>query len=175
MTTPDARDDGPRPYVGQIGATSTAPQPAARDIPRTLPEVRRHRSLTIRVLLVALGTLSLVLGVIGIFVPGLPTTPFVLLAAACYARASRRFFGWLVSNPTFGPLVLEWHRHRSLPRRVKRLAIGTMCVSLGISIVFFVRPLWLQLAVAALGAVGAFWVHRIPTRELDPDPRTVQG
>lgn len=167
MTTPDARDDGLRAPAGQIGS--------ARDIPQAMPEVRRHRSLTIRVLLVALGTLSLVLGVIGIFVPGLPTTPFVLLAAACYARASRRFFGWLVANPTFGPLVLEWHRHRSLPRRVKRVAIGTMCVSLGISIVFFVRPLWLQLAVAALGAVGAFWVHRIPTRELHTAPRTVQG
>lgn len=138
--------------------------PHARCVPLPI-EVRRHASPVVRMLLLVCGTLSLALGIIGIFTPVLPTTPFVLLAAACFARASERVFGWLVSHRTFGPLILEWHRHRSIPRRVKRMALATMALSLTVSITLFVRPLWLQLAAAAIGLLGAAWVHRIPSRE----------
>jgi hypothetical protein len=65
------------------------------------------------------GSIALLLGIIGIVVPGLPTTPFILVAAACYARASERFYRWLLRNPTFGPLIIEWRRHHSIPFRVK--------------------------------------------------------
>ena len=70
--------------------------------------VRPHGSRAVRIALVTAGTSSLALGVIGIFVPVLPTTPFVLLAAGCYARASTRLHGWLLRSRAFGPMIREW-------------------------------------------------------------------
>jgi hypothetical protein len=128
-------------------------------------DVRKHDSLTVRLLLAGAGTCCVVLGVIGIFTPVLPTTPFLLLAAACYARASTRFYNWLLNNRVLGPSILEWRRHRSLPYRTKLIAIATMAATFTVSIVFFVRPAWLQLALAAFGAGLAAWLWRIPSRD----------
>jgi uncharacterized membrane protein YbaN (DUF454 family) len=129
------------------------------------PAVRKHASMTVRVLLVIAGSLCLVLAVAGVFTPVLPTTPFVLLAAACYARASTRFHGWLLANRTFGPLIREWERHRSIPHRTKMLAISMMAVTLSVSVVFFVEPPWLKGVLAAFGVLLALWMYRIPSRD----------
>lgn len=128
-------------------------------------QVRKHSSMTVRVLLVALGSVFLLLGLVGIFTPVLPTTPFVLLAAACYARASTRFYNRLMNNATFGPVIREWQQHRSIPWRVKLVAIAMMSTSLAVSIVFFVRPPALQLALAVFGLGLAAWLWRIPSRD----------
>lgn len=126
--------------------------------------VREHRSPLARGLLMAAGSVCVALGVIGIFVPLLPTTPLMLLAAACFARSSRRFHDWLLANRTFGPLILEWERHRSIPRRTKLTAIALMSATLAVSIVFFVEPPWLQGLLAAFGVALAVWMYRIPSR-----------
>jgi hypothetical protein len=126
-------------------------------------DVQEHDSPLVRWLLIACGTASLGLGIAGIFLPLLPTTPFVLLAAACYARGSRRFFHWLLANRTFGPLILNWRRHRTIPYRTKITAIALMAITLGVSIVFFVEPMWLKIALAAFGAALAVWMYRIPS------------
>ncbi|MCU0768519.1 MAG: YbaN family protein [Burkholderiaceae bacterium] len=118
-----------------------------------------------RGLFMVLGSLALALGVLGIFLPLLPTTPFVLLAAACYARGSRRFHAWLLAQRTFGPIVHEWEQHRSIPYRTKLTAIALMSLTLAISIVFFVQPRWLQAALAALGLGLAVWMYRLPSRD----------
>jgi uncharacterized membrane protein YbaN (DUF454 family) len=127
--------------------------------------VREHDSAFVRGLLIAAGSACVVLGVIGIFLPLLPTTPFMLLAAACFARSSRRFHDWLLANRTFGPLIHEWEKHRSIPRRTKLTAIGLMSLTLAVSIVFFVEPRWLQALLAAFGVMLAIWMYRIPSRE----------
>jgi len=119
----------------------------------------------VRWLLMAAGALCVVLGVIGIFLPLLPTTPLMLLAAACFARSSRRFHDWLLANRTFGPLILEWEKHRSIPRRTKFTAIALMSATLTVSIVFFVEPRWLQGLLAAFGVALATWMYRIPSRD----------
>src|SRR5262245_49217198 len=95
--------------------------------------LRLHRSTTVRLLLVVAGTVCVVLGLIGAFVPVMPTTPFLLLAAACYARASRRFYNRLLNNRAFGPLIIEWQTHHAIPYRTKLTAIALMAVSLSIS------------------------------------------
>ena len=67
------------------------------------------------------------------FLPLLPTTPFLLLATACYARSSRRFYNWLMNHPAFGPLIIEWSTYRNIPWRIKRVALATMILTFSVS------------------------------------------
>ncbi len=128
-------------------------------------EMNRHDSPAVRLLFAGLGTLFVLLGIAGALLPVLPTTPFMLLAAACYARASTRFYNWLLNNPMFGPTILEWRRHRSIPWRVKLTAIALMAATLGISIVFFVPWPELQAALTLFGLLLAIHMYRIPSRD----------
>jgi hypothetical protein len=124
-----------------------------------------HPSRAVRVALVLAGTGFVGLGILGAFLPVLPTTPFMLLAAACYARASTRFYNGLLNNRAFGPTIREWRRYRSIPYRTKWTAIGLMAVTLTASIVFAVEDPWLQAALAAFGVLLAVWMARIPSRD----------
>jgi uncharacterized membrane protein YbaN (DUF454 family) len=162
---PQAASVGAGPARSARAPESPAPRDAAQASAGTETEIRPHASLALRALLVAVGTLSLLLGVVGAFTPVLPTTPFVLLAAACYARASTRLSGRLAASRTFGPMIREWRRHRSIPYRTKLFAIASMALSLGVSIAFFVEPPWLKAALAAFGAGLAAWMYRIPSRD----------
>ena len=124
-----------------------------------------HRSRLIRSLMWLAGSVALVLGLIGVVVPGLPTTPFVLLAAACYAKASPRLHAWLLNHRLTGPLLRDWEAHRSLTRRTKTIAVVSMLAMVSFSIWSF-RHLWIaQVVLAVLGAIGAWVVLRIPTRK----------
>ncbi|AOW15107.1 hypothetical protein LPB72_21540 [Hydrogenophaga crassostreae] len=129
------------------------------------PPPALHRSPTVRALLWVAGSVALVLGVIGIVLPGLPTTPFILLAAACYAKASPRLHQWLLNHRWFGPMLRDWESDHSLTRRTKTVAVVSMLVMVGFSIwTFHGRPA-VQLVLLATGAIGAFVVLRIPTRK----------
>ncbi len=128
-------------------------------------EPKLHRSPTIRVLLWIAGTLALLLGIAGIFLPVLPTTPFILLAAACYARASERFYRKLIAHPSFGPLIVEWQRYHSIPRRVKRVAVTAMSLSICVSIWLVSGKPWLQALLVVIGVSVGTWLWRIPSRE----------
>ncbi len=133
-------------------------------------EVRKHNSLTVRLVFLALGILFLALGIAGAVLPVLPTTPFMLLAAACFARASTRFYNWLLNNRLFGPTILEWRRYRSIPYRVKWMAIILMAVTLSISIVFFVPWIQLQVALAIFGILLGAYLYNIPSRDRPRNP-----
>ncbi len=84
-----------------------------------------------RYLWLTLGHLAVLLGVVGIFLPLLPTTPFLLLAAFCYGRGSERFEQWLLTHPRLGPPVREWRAHRVIRPRIKIVAVVTVAFSLG--------------------------------------------
>jgi uncharacterized membrane protein YbaN (DUF454 family) len=129
------------------------------------PESELHPSMLVRVVLWVVGSLALVLGVIGVFLPGLPTTPFVLVAAACYARASEPFYRWLIANPTFGPLIIEWRRHHSIPYRIKVVAITAMSLTICASIWTMSAMPWLQILLAVSGLSTSVWLWRIPSRD----------
>jgi uncharacterized membrane protein YbaN (DUF454 family) len=113
----------------------------------------------------ASGFVFLGIGMLGVVVPVLPTTPFILLAAACFARSSRRFHDWLLEHRHFGPLVREWRQYRSIPYRVKLFAIGMMASTLTLSIVFFVPKGWPQAALALFGVLLAAWLYNVPSRD----------
>ncbi|MBK9704910.1 MAG: YbaN family protein [Betaproteobacteria bacterium] len=101
----------------------------------------------------------------GLLLPVLPTTPFMLLAAYCFARASPRLHRRLLDSRSFGPMIREWQRHRALAWRTKLTAIALMSATLGVSIVFFVRQPAVQLILALLGVALAVWLYRIPSRD----------
>ena len=124
-----------------------------------------HGSPVVRAIFFVAGVAALALGIAGIFLPVLPTTPLVLLAATCFARSYRPFHEWLVGHRLFGPMLREWHEHRSIPYRTKLFAIGMMAVTLGASIVFFVEPAWLKAALAACGVALGAWLYRLPSRK----------
>ena len=128
-------------------------------------EVRKHRFLWVQVAFAALGTLFLLLGIAGMFLPVLPATPFLLMATACYARSSRRFYNWLMNHPAFGPLIIEWRAYRSIPWRIKLVALATMILTFSALILFFVREGRLQLALTFFGMMMAIWLYRIPSRD----------
>ena len=132
---------------------------------RPAPASRLHGSAAVRYVLLAAGFLCVGLGIAGLFLPVLPTTPFMLLAGACFARSSPRFHRWLLEHRTFGPIVGEWERHRAIPWRAKLWAIGLMSATLATSIVFFVSNPWAQGGLAAMGVALAVWLYRVPSRD----------
>ena len=118
-----------------------------------------------RAVFFAVGALAFIAGTVGIFLPLLPATPFYILAAACFARAYRPFHEWMLAHRVIGPMLREWHHHRSIPYRTKLVAIVMMLLSFGSSIYFVVKPLWLQLVLAVFALGLAAWMFRIPSRD----------
>jgi uncharacterized membrane protein YbaN (DUF454 family) len=125
----------------------------------------QHRSRVVRGLLWLGGSVSLALGLLGVVLPGLPTTPFVLLAAACYAKASPRLHRWMLNHRWMGPMLRDWERDRSLSRRSKTVAVLSMAVMISLSLWGFRGNVAAQLVLLATAAVGAWVVLRIPTRK----------
>jgi uncharacterized membrane protein YbaN (DUF454 family) len=93
---------------------------------------------SVRVLLIIVGSISLFLGTIGIFLPLLPTTPFLLLTAACYMRSSERMYKWLLGNRWFGEYIKNYQAGRGIPLKTKVLAISVMWITMFISMFFMI-------------------------------------
>ena len=110
----------------------------------------------------ALGFLALGLGGIGVVVPLLPTTPFVLLAAACFARSSPRFHRWLLRTRAFGPMIRRWQVERCVSRETKAVAIGLIAVTFGLSIGLVASHPAARAGLAALGVGAVFVIVRLP-------------
>ena len=113
--------------------------------------------LASRYLFLFAGHLSLVIGVVGLLVPVMPTSPFVIIAAACYARSSDRFYLMLINNRYFGEDIRNWREQRCVRRQVKVLSAITLAFAFSLTLLLFITPLWAQLTVGSLGilAVGA--------------------
>ena len=123
---------------------------------------RKLTDHTRRVLWIAAGVVSLVTGIVGIVVPLLPTTPFVLLAAFCFARGSERWEAWLLAHPRFGPMVKNWRERRAVPLRAKQLASAMMIV--GCIVSAQVLPWHLAWIPAACCSLVAAWLWSLPSQ-----------
>ena len=111
------------------------------------------RATAKRRLLIGAGTLSTGLGIIGVFIPILPTTPFLLLAAACYMRSSERFYQWLINNRIFGAYVRNYIEGKGMPIRTKIYTILLLWLAIGLSITFGVQNIVIRIVLICL-AVG---------------------
>jgi len=111
------------------------------------------RTTTKRRLLIGAGTLSTGIGIIGAFIPILPTTPFLLLAASCYMRSSERFYQGLINNRVFGAYVRNYIEGRGMPARMKILTILLLWLTIGLSITFGVQNIVVRIVLICI-AVG---------------------
>ena len=119
-------------------------------------------------LLIVAGTLSLVTGVIGIFLPLLPTVPLVLLAGFCYARSSERLHTWLINNRHFGPIISNFEAGRGVPRRVKVRAITVIWLSMFVS-AWIVARLPLVIMLMVIGLSVSIYLWRLPEPANSPE------
>lgn len=127
-----------------------------------------HRSRWIRGLYFAAGVAALVAGLMGIVLPVLPTTPFVLLAAACFARSSDRFYNALLNHRLTGPVIADWRTHGAMRRKTKHWAAFMMVLSFGTSILIM-HSFWHRIMLLAMATILGVFIWRVPVR---PDPTT---
>lgn len=117
-----------------------------------------------RATLLVVGTSSLAAGIAGIFVPILPTTPFLLLSAACYLRSSRRFYHWLTSNRLFGEYVRNYLERRGVTLRLKVCSLTLLWTTIGCSAAFATDTLWIRILLAVIAV--AVTAHILSLRTL---------
>lgn len=132
------------------------PEPTPRPPPPAAP-----LSLLTRWVFLGLALLFLLLGVIGLFLPVLPTTPFILLSAGAAARSSPRLLAWLEDHTAFGPAIRDWRRGGVVRRRAKWTATVLMAAS-GLYLLYGVRPRWAALLACACMAATLLWLWRRP-------------
>ena len=136
--------------------------PAPLDAPRERPG-------WVRALWSSAGLACVGLGAVGVAVPGLPTTPFVVLAAACFARSSPRLYRWLIEHRLFGPLIRDFRAGKGVSLRVKVWALTCMALFVG----YALGPglpegrLLARVVVAGVALIGAVYLLRLPTKARD--------
>ena len=106
-----------------------------------------------KILLIIAGNISLSLGVVGIFFPVLPTTPFLLLSAACFLRSSDKLYYWLTNHKIFGNYIRGYLKYKAISMRDKIISISALWIVIGSTIIFFIDKLWIRI-VLTLIAVG---------------------
>ena len=127
-----------------------------------------------RSLLIALGTLSVALGVVGMLLPILPTTPFLLLAAFFYARSSQRFYHWLITNRWFGTYLRNYREGNGIPLKHKVFTLALLWLSIGYAAGFVVTPWWGKLLLLGIAAGVTIHLVRIKNYSPEPKPKTVE-
>lgn len=123
----------------------------------------KHSHVMIRWVFFLLGLVFLALGIIGVVLPVLPTTPFVLVSAACFAKSSDKFYHWLINHRHLGKYIKDWEQRRAIPRKAKYLAWSMMTLScVGLFLSFPPERLWVAGLVSVICLATAIWMARRP-------------
>ena len=111
--------------------------------------------------MISIGTFFVGVGIAGIFIPILPTTPFLLISAALYARSSTRFYNWLINNRIFGKFIKDYREGKGIPLRLKIITITLLCITIGCSAIFAVDTLWVRIMMVIIAAGVTVHIIRI--------------
>lgn len=129
--------------------------------------VHVNRSRLVKGTLVCVGSFCVALGVVGIIMPLLPTTPFLLLAAACYAHSSEQFYVWLLTNRLFGHYIRDWRENRGIAVATKVWVIAVMLGTMGVTAIFFIPLMPVRLLLFAIGMSVSYYIWRQPTKSVE--------
>ena len=180
--TPQTHQRNPAKYVAQIAPSPDEFQPVHSTQPRmtdpsSSPPHSDHppqasapvatRSRLVRGFLIAVGMTSLGLGIIGIVLPLLPTTPFLLLSAACFMRSSPRLYAQLLNHRWLGPYIRTWREGRGIPMRAKLLGITMIVTRIGSSALWVVPIVAVKWLLVAIGGAVVTYLLRMPTADLE--------
>lgn len=143
--------------------SAAAPVPTV--MPDTRPQSKVHPKVTHRVMFLCLGLAALGLGLLGVFLPLLPTTPFLIVAAWGFARSSQRLHDWLYDDPSFGTLLRDWDTHRVIPVWAKVCAVSAMTASFLYLALFRDMPPWLLALTGMILVSVAVYVVSKPGRK----------
>ena len=124
-------------------------------------------SSMLRVILISIGTISVILGTIGIFLPVIPTTPFLLLAGACYMRSSEKLHNWLLENKWLGPYIRDYYEGKGIPLRAKIVSVSLLWLSLIISIVYFIDIMWVRIFLLGVGLAVTVFILTRKTKKIE--------
>ncbi len=159
--------DWPQPHQSQTPLTTTDAH-----APPNRADERIARSRLARGAWFGLGWLAVAVGGVGVVVPGLPTTGFMIIAAACFARCSPRFEQWVLHLPVVGQSVADYRSGLGMPLRAKVAAVSMMVIAISISVALLLDSTVARISVVALGAIGVWYVvRRVPTAQ-QSHPRT---
>ena len=130
-------------------------------------QVKEVKNPLLRVLWVGLGCLFVGLGAIGAVVPGMPTTVFLVLAAACFIRSSQRLYDWLISNKTFGPYLKDYREGKGIPRRAKVLALSMIVIFVSFAVFYAIEATQIKVLVGLIGLIGFLFVFfKVPAAKI---------
>ena len=119
----------------------------------------------IKVLLISIGTFFIGIAIVGIFVPILPTTPFLLISAALYARSSKKFYDWLINNKIFGKYIKNYREGKGIPLKLKIITIAFLWITIGCSAIFAIDIFWVRVMLVVI-AIGVT-IHIIKISPID--------
>ncbi|NLD98757.1 MAG: DUF454 domain-containing protein [Fibrobacter sp.] len=122
-----------------------------------------NKKQIVKILLISSGVLSLGIGLIGIVVPLLPTTPLLLLSAACFFRSSPKLYNWLSNHIIFGPYIRSYREHKAISIKTKSIAISLIWITLGISMIFVVDNFIIRILLALIGSAVTIHLVRFKT------------
>ena len=124
-----------------------------------------NRSLLSRIVWFSFGFLSMVVGIIGIVIPGLPTTPLMILAAACFAKSSQKFYDWIINNRLFGEHVKNYREGKGIPKKSKPVILSTLWFFVLFAVLIAIpdsAPSISKISTLILAVIGTIFILRIP-------------
>ncbi len=128
-------------------------------------QIKKIDNRLVRIILIISGSIFVGLGMIGIVVPLLPTTPFLLLAAACYIRSSKKCYNWLLRNKRFGPYITNYLEGKGLPLKIKLYAIFMMWIMILLSAIFLVENPFIRIILIIIAFLVSIYLMTIKTNK----------
>lgn len=131
------------------------------------PSSARSLPSIVRYLLIGIGLVAVALGILGVALPLLPTTPFLLLAAACFARSSERCHDWLMNMPIFGQYIRDYKAGKGVPVRVKITALTVLWTTILTSVIWMIPVLFIKILLLVIASVVTTYIVRLPNRRYE--------